>query len=326
MALHQLHRRHAARLTHYARRILRSEAEAEEVVQDVFLLAWGHAGRYDAARGTVVAWLTAMTRSRSIDVLRGQRAQKRHPTVDPTQPTWASNHFEISSANYAMLHASISVLPDAQRELVDLAFFEGLTHAQIVATTGLPLGTVKSRLRMAVANLRLAVPRQSVDALWRGQRSLRQRRWEWLTDRVLGDLADIYFVDLVVQDEKIQRTGWGHVDPALQDHLDQIWRFVPPLAFNQHPVRQAILTGSPELVSHTSTSWQGKVAVSPQHLRFMQQLQIQSLICQPIAHHGSTMGSLTLVRTAASGLRYRAEDLQAARRVAAMIGAALSDR
>ena len=105
--------------------------------------------------------------------------------------------------------------------------------------------------------------------------------------------------------------------------LDQIWRFVPAAACDHHPVRQVLAAGQHQFVSHTSTRWKTEVATSAQHLRFMQQLQVQSLICQPLGPEGSPIGSLTLVRTTVSGAHYRAQDLHETRQVARVLGASL---
>jgi len=302
-AISRLYHHHADYLVECARRLLAGGFEAADIVQDVFMAAWQRADDYDPARGTVRAWLVAMTRSRALDALRARQAKKRWPSVDATEVTSVSASDRLEP-NYAILHAGIALLPEAQRTLVDLAYFEGFSHAEIAHRTGLPLGTVKTRLRMATRNLRLAVPRESVDALI-GRPPL----FTWLERRVLGHLADIYFVDLV-DGTQVLRTDWGHVDPAIRDELNQIWRFVPPASLESHPVRRVIMTARPELVQDASASWQSGVAVSEPHLRCMQRLGLQSLISQPILGEDRLIGSVTLVRVAASGRSYREADLQ----------------
>ncbi|MEO7889902.1 MAG: sigma-70 family RNA polymerase sigma factor [Vicinamibacterales bacterium] len=322
-ALGYLYDHHAARLAEYARRIVGTDIDAQDVVQDVLVKAWRRADGYDRTRGTVGVWLTAMARSRALEVLRGRRAAKRQPRLDVTQPTWAAPA-QISDPDYGLLRASISSLPDTQRAVVDLAYFEGLTHSEIAKTTGLPIGTVKTRLLMAVRTLRLTVRREPLAALVRGRmRAEQQRVSRWVSDRVLGQLADLYFIDVVLDGGTVQRTTWGHVDPAVKQDLDQIWRFVPGAASDHHPVRQVLAAGQPQFVSHTGTRWQTGVATSAQHLRFMQQLQLQSLICQPIGPEGSPIGSLTMVRTTVSGAHYRAQNLYETRQVARVIGTSL---
>ena len=207
--------------------------------------------------------------------------------------------------------------------MIDLAYFEGLTHAEIAKTTGLPLGTVKTRLSAAVRHLRSAAPGCPQDALPNRVPVGRQRAYALLRDRALHRLADIYFLDVVAESRMVQRTAWGHVDPAIEHDLDQIWRFVPAAACEQHPVRQVMDTGRPQFVSHTSTTWQNEVAMSVHHLQFMQRLQMQSLISQPVAHGGRLIGALTVVRTKASGAHYREQDFYETRQVAAVIGASL---
>lgn len=321
-ALGHLYDHHAARLTEYARRIVGSDIDAQDVVQDVFVHAWRRAEGYDRRRGTVGVWLTVMARSRALEVLRGRRAAKRQPLVDVAQPTCAAPA-EISDADYGQLRASIASLPETQRAVVDLAYFEGLTHSEIAKTTGLPIGTVKTRLLMAVRTLRLAVRREPLAALVHGRiRAGRQRVSRWVSDRVLGQLADLYFIDMVVDGGKIQRTAWGHVDPAVKQDLR------PDLALRARrrerpPPRPTGAGGrtAPVRVAHLDPLADREVAMSAQHLRFMQQLQVQSLICQPISPEGLPIGSRTLVRTTVSGAHYRAQDLHETRQVARVIGA-----
>jgi RNA polymerase sigma-70 factor (ECF subfamily) len=147
-----------------ASRITGRQEDAEEVVQDVFTQVWRRAAQYDAGRATVAGWLTMMTRTRALDRLRARRAR---PDVDGAVPPDAApplsstspdpEQVAIADRAARQVRGALSALPDAQRTLVDMAYYEGLTHSEIAARTGLPLGTVKTRLRTAAAALRSAL-------------------------------------------------------------------------------------------------------------------------------------------------------------------------
>ncbi len=157
-AFGELYDRHAARLYALCHRILRSVGDAEEVLQDAFVQAWEHAGRFDPARGSVGAWLVMMTRSRALDRLRVSRG--RHVQVDervldgyPTQDGDPEDSvLEYEGAR--QMRGKVDALPAPQRVALELAFYEGLTHAEIATVLRQPLGTVKTRIRLALLKLR----------------------------------------------------------------------------------------------------------------------------------------------------------------------------
>ena len=158
-ALGEVYDRHGRLLYSLALRIVGDTSDAEDVVQDVFTQAWRNARRYDAGRGTVLAWLLTLTRSRAIDRIRGRKVRPeatRDETVLSTiadgaapadeQLAWAGRASEIRAAVHGL-----SVL---QRVAIELAFYEGLTHAEIADRLELPLGTVKTRIRQGLLRLR----------------------------------------------------------------------------------------------------------------------------------------------------------------------------
>jgi RNA polymerase sigma-70 factor (ECF subfamily) len=163
-ALERLYDRYAATAFGLARRILAQQDLAEEVVQDVFSQVWREAGRYDAARASVAGWIVLLTRTRAIDRLRARRARpdQDRPVEPVAQPLATAERspeqVAISSEDARKVRAALAVLPDEQRSLVDLAYYEGLTHSEIAARTGVPLGTVKTRLRSAMMAMRAAIP------------------------------------------------------------------------------------------------------------------------------------------------------------------------
>jgi RNA polymerase sigma-70 factor (ECF subfamily) len=160
-ALAQLYDRYAATVFGLARRILNRLEDAEEVVQDVFTQVWRDAARYERGRATVAGWMVMLTRTRSIDRLRARQARpdQRASIAPEAAPALAADgrspeQVTISSEDAREIRGALTSLPEAQRTLVELAYYEGLTHSEIADRTGTPLGTVKTRLRTAMITLR----------------------------------------------------------------------------------------------------------------------------------------------------------------------------
>jgi RNA polymerase sigma-70 factor, ECF subfamily len=159
-ALEQLYDRHAHLVFSLALRVLRNQADAEEVVQEVFLQVWREAERYDPARGTPQAWLMMLTRTRAIDKLRAARrlgecrreAAIMEQTVLPPPPG-----ADDQVAERQLVLGVLAGLSSSHRQLLELAYYEGLTQTEIAGRTGLPLGTVKTRIRMGLEHLRTAL-------------------------------------------------------------------------------------------------------------------------------------------------------------------------
>ncbi len=163
-ALAALYDQHARRVYSLALRVIGNEADAEDVVQEVFTQAWRQAGRYDATRGTVGAWLMTMARTRAIDRLRARRAQ---PDSSPAaaDDIWATRAAATTDPADALaterdatrVREALKELPLLQRLAIELAYFEGLTQSQIAARLEEPLGTVKTRIRLGLLKLRDAL-------------------------------------------------------------------------------------------------------------------------------------------------------------------------
>ena len=132
-----------------ALRILRDAAEAEDVVQEVFLQVWRQAARFDSTRGTVEAWLCTITRTRALDRLRRRTARRE----DPEDAAPASSAIPASAEALAVRKALQGLTGD-QRRALELAYFEGLTQSEIAERLGEPLGTIKTRIRTAMIRLR----------------------------------------------------------------------------------------------------------------------------------------------------------------------------
>lgn len=156
-ALRGLFERHAGRALAVALRILRSRAEAEEVVQETFLEIWRRAREYDAARGGVTGWILTICRTRAIDRVRARASATRvagAAAAEPEAPAAASPLEEIEQRQEReRVQAALTTLPVEQRKVIELAYFEGLSQTQIAERTGDALGTVKTRVRLAIDKL-----------------------------------------------------------------------------------------------------------------------------------------------------------------------------
>jgi len=154
-AVAELYDEHSALLYGLIVRILRDRGEAGEVLQDVFVSVWTRAESYNAALGTVVAWLVRIARNRAIDRLRARtirdRALEQYPL--PPAPETPETGAVRSERRHAVLQA-LESLPAEQRMLIEEAYFHGLSHGELASRFGLPLGTVKTRIRTAMTSLR----------------------------------------------------------------------------------------------------------------------------------------------------------------------------
>ena len=153
-----LYDRYAALVFGLARRILRNEQDAEEVVQDVFSQAWRTAGRFDARRGSVAGWLLVMARTRAIDRLRGRQSRPASaPGLDldavPSSDAGPTEQLALVDQSHRV-RAAVACLPAIQREALELAYFQGLTQSEIAERLAQPLGTIKTRIRSALGTLR----------------------------------------------------------------------------------------------------------------------------------------------------------------------------
>ncbi|GAA4956987.1 RNA polymerase sigma factor [Actinoplanes utahensis] len=154
-ALRTAYDRHGAAVLYLAQRLLGNRADAEDVTQLTFVAAWTGRDTFDPGRGTVLGWLLGIARRKAVDRLRSAQRDVRTtetvraqltPADEPESPERVVDRLVVAD--------ELGRLPDEQRRTLELAFFDDLTHPQIAAVTGLPLGTVKSHIRRGMANLR----------------------------------------------------------------------------------------------------------------------------------------------------------------------------
>lgn len=136
-----------------ALRVLGETAAAEDVLQEIFMQLWRNPSAFDSSRGNLAAWLGVIARHRAIDVLR-----KRRPQTDLEDVVIASSYdlgLEAErNAMVAKVRSGLAEISPEQRRSLEMAFFQGLTHSEIAEKTGEPLGTVKTRIRSALIQLR----------------------------------------------------------------------------------------------------------------------------------------------------------------------------
>ena len=139
-------------------RILSDASAAEEVLLDVYTQAWRQAAAYSPARGTPLAWLTTIARSRAIDRLRRgrQEQQRTEPLEEGAYSAGGESAEEAVRAGEvrAVVRAALDALAPEQREVIELAYYGGMSHSEIAAARNLPLGTVKTRTRLGMMRLR----------------------------------------------------------------------------------------------------------------------------------------------------------------------------
>ena len=160
-ALDDLYAHYGAMAFSIAHRITGDRSAAEDVVQEAFLGAWRNAARYVDTRGTVKTWLLSIVHHRAIDAVRRRRPTSELPESDGTLPTaltlpdtWAevARHLDRDD-----VLAALGQVSAVQREAIELAYFGGLTQTEIAERTGVPLGTVKGRIRLGLEGLRAAL-------------------------------------------------------------------------------------------------------------------------------------------------------------------------
>lgn len=150
----------SSRLVHsVAMRFLADQADADEVTLDVFKQVWRSASVFDATRGTVIAWLVTMARSRAIDKLRSaashiRRQQSIQDGFELVEKRATPEQASLLNQQRRIVQSALALLPKEQRSAISLAYFEDMSHQEISGRLGLPLGTVKTRIRLGMLRLR----------------------------------------------------------------------------------------------------------------------------------------------------------------------------
>jgi RNA polymerase sigma-70 factor (ECF subfamily) len=155
-ALSQLYDRYGGAVYNLAYRITHDAGSAEEICLDAFLHVWRQAARFDQNHGSVSSWLFTVARSRAIDRVRAAGAAKRTEVEDGAPMSAVEQPDELAdlAQRRQIVRAAMAELPGPQRKALELAYYEGLSHSQIAARLGEPLGTVKTRIRQAMTALR----------------------------------------------------------------------------------------------------------------------------------------------------------------------------
>jgi RNA polymerase sigma-70 factor (ECF subfamily) len=163
LALRLLYDRFGGAVFALALRIIADREIAEEVSQEVFLRIWRHAGSYDPARGRVATWVLGLTHHLAIDQIRRRKVQAQPMPVSDDGEALAAQMPDLSidierevwgAERRQMLMAALGRLPAPQREVIEHAYYRGLTQVEIADRVGIPLGTVKTRLRLGLRKLR----------------------------------------------------------------------------------------------------------------------------------------------------------------------------
>lgn len=167
-AISIIYDRFAGLLLTMAEKILTDRAMAEDLVHDVFLEVWRHAASYDPARGSVRTWMLVRLRSRALDRMRSART-RREVAAEDGEPTStladADREDPTLEPDRKSIRRALAELPTEQREVLELAYFQGMTSSEIADRMGSPIGTVKSRTAAAIAKLRAVMERAPKEAM-----------------------------------------------------------------------------------------------------------------------------------------------------------------
>lgn len=159
-AFHVFFDRHRQQVTQFLYRILREPADVEDVVQETFLQIWHRSEQYNPDKASPAGWLTLIARSRALDLIRRRKPGQQGEGVEPSFDHDISLGL-IQDESRAQVRAAMSRLPQDQREVIRMAFLGGMTHEQIASSLHLPLGTVKTRIRLGLRRLKQMLPNEN---------------------------------------------------------------------------------------------------------------------------------------------------------------------
>lgn len=168
-ALAEAYRRHGGAVYGLARRVVRDTGMAEEVVQEIFVRLWSDPDRFDPARGSLRSWLLSQAHGRSIDRLRSEGARRQREERDAQRTAAAGYDLEREAMDLAVAERVSEVmgdLPAAEREALELAYFDGYTYREVAIILDTPEGTIKSRIRSGLKRLRTDLVDQETGQPW----------------------------------------------------------------------------------------------------------------------------------------------------------------
>ncbi|MEM6681324.1 MAG: sigma-70 family RNA polymerase sigma factor [Pseudomonadota bacterium] len=155
-AFEDLYRHFAPRLKAYGMRAGADAITAEELAQEAMIMVWRKAASFDRRKATVSTWLFTIVRNKRIDLLRRQNRPdiEAEDVIAMIEPEIAQDDAVIAEQSHSVVRESLKTLPEDQKKVLAMAFFEDKSHSQIAEDLGLPLGTVKSRIRLAMSRLK----------------------------------------------------------------------------------------------------------------------------------------------------------------------------
>lgn len=164
-ALAMLYRRHTPLLRTVVSRVVHNEHDADDLLQEIFVELWNRADHYDEAKGKPLGWMVTLARRRAIDKIRRRQAYSRaeerlrlETEQEPQQTRHEGVEDDVNAADRAeIFQRLLSTLPEAQREALHLAYYRGMSQREIAAQTGIPLGTIKTRLELALRKIRTGI-------------------------------------------------------------------------------------------------------------------------------------------------------------------------
>ncbi len=164
-ALAELYQRHGGSLFQVALRVLSVPGLAEEVVQEIFIRLWQVPERFDPARGSLRSFLLAQGHNRAVDMVRSETARKRRDDKDSTAVTaaYVLEDEAVDSAVGQEVREAVETLSKAERDAISLAYFGGHSYREVATLLGVPVGTVKSRIRSGLARLRTVLVQAGID-------------------------------------------------------------------------------------------------------------------------------------------------------------------
>ena len=151
-----------------ALRVVGDTSAAQDVVQDVFVELWTHPDRYDPAAGSLRTYLSVLARHRAVDLIRSElrrlaRQERTYRLTPEPAPPGVGDHV-LAAETAGLVRAAVQLLPASQRQVVELVYFEGLTCREVASAVGIPEGTAKSRLRLALTRLDTVLDRQLLES------------------------------------------------------------------------------------------------------------------------------------------------------------------